>query len=56
MPASTPGNIDCPVCHVKIGWNPLPGSNSFRVNCPNCGMGFIYMNGTIVNDPKFSRK
>jgi len=46
----------CPVCNVEIGWSQLPEPNTFRGKCPNCGMGFTFMNGTIFSDPKFSKK
>jgi len=46
----------CPVCNVEIGWSQLPEPNKFRGKCPNCGMGFTFMNGTIFSDPKFSKK
>ena len=56
MTVKTPKNEMCPVCNVEIGWNQLPAPNTYRGKCPNCGMGFTFMNGTIVSDPKFSKK
>ena len=47
---------NCPVCNVEIGWDQLPLPNTYRGKCPNCGMGFTSMNGSIISDPKFSKK
>lgn len=56
MTVKTPKNEKCPVCKVEISWIPLESPNTFRGNCPKCGMGFTFMNGAIVSDPKFSKK
>lgn len=48
--------IKCPKCNAKIKWNPTEDSNVFGGSCSNCGMGFKYLNGTIVSDIKFSKK
>lgn len=54
MTAVQPKNEKCPVCNIEIDWTPLPAPNTFKGRCSNCGMGFTFMNGTIVSDPKFS--
>ena len=56
MTTVQPKNERCPVCNVEIGWNQTSTPNTFKGRCPNCGMGFTFMNGTIVSDPKFSKK
>lgn len=56
MVAIKPKTERCPVCNIEIGWNQLPTPNTYRGKCPNCGMNFTFMNGTIISDPKFSKK
>lgn len=48
--------MGCPMCKVPIEWEETDKSNVLRGTCPKCGMGFTNMNGTIVSDPKFSKK
>lgn len=56
MTVKTPKNEMCPVCNVEINWNQTSTPNTFKGRCPNCGMNFTFMNGTIISDPKFSKK
>jgi len=56
MTTVQPKNERCPVCNVEISWNQTSTPNVFKGKCPNCSMGFTFMNGMIVSDSKFSKK
>jgi len=50
-----PKKISCPVCKIELHWTPTNARNIFKGNCPNCNMGFTYLNGNIIGGIKVSQ-
>lgn len=48
--------VKCPKCNVAIEWKTTNDPKVKKGKCPNCGMGFTQMGGTIISDIKYSKK